>query len=55
MTTVTFKNSSGGNFGSDGNWTTSKHPVAGDTANITNTFTGADYSVAVTDGPERPP
>jgi hypothetical protein len=49
VTTVTFKNSAGGNFGSDTDWTTGKHPIAGDTADITNAFLGADYSVAVTD------
>ncbi len=49
MTTVTFSNSAGGNFGSGISWTTGHHPVAGDTANITNAFLGADYSVDVTD------
>jgi hypothetical protein len=51
MATVTFVNKAGGNFGDDGvdNWSTGKHPMAGDTADITDTFEGADYSVDVTD------
>jgi hypothetical protein len=49
MATVTFTNSAGANFGSGIAWSTGKHPVAGDTADITNAFEGADYSVDVTD------
>ncbi len=49
MTTVTFSNSAGGDFGSDINWTSDHHPIAGDTGDITTAFSGADYSVDVTD------
>jgi hypothetical protein len=49
VTTVTFNNSGGGNFGTGINWTTDHFPVAGDTGDITNAFAGVDYSVDVTD------
>ncbi len=49
MATVNWSNSAGGNFGTGISWTTGHHPVAGDTGDITNAFSGVDYSVQVTD------
>jgi hypothetical protein len=46
---VTFNNSAGGNFGTGINWSSGHHPIAGDTGDITSAFSGADYSVQVTD------
>ncbi len=46
---TTFSNSGGGDFRTDGNWSSGHHPLNGGTADISNTFSGADYTVAVTD------
>jgi collagen type I/II/III/V/XI/XXIV/XXVII alpha len=49
MATRTWTLSGGGGFGSSSGWSNSTAPVAGDTADITNVFSGAAYSVQVTD------
>ncbi len=50
MAAYTWNNSGGGNFGSGIAWSPGgTHPVAGDTADLTNAFAGVDYTVAVTD------
>ncbi len=49
MAVVTWKNSGGGNFDNSGSlfWSNNAIPAAGDTAALTSTFLGADYSVNV--------
>src|SRR5580658_6718930 len=49
MAIRTWTLSAGGSFGSGLGWTGGAHPVAGDTADITDVFAGAAYSVQVTD------
>src|SRR3954452_8148893 len=48
MATTNWTLATGGNFATDLGWSTKHHPVAGDTANITNELTGP-YDVDVTD------
>ena len=47
--TTTWTTSAGGGFGTNADWSSNLHPVAGDTADITDTFSGANYPVDVTD------
>src|SRR5258708_8324387 len=51
MASSTWINAAGGSWASGANWSAPAHhvPVAGDTANITNAFAGADYDVQITD------